>query len=240
MYISLTTRPDVAYSVGVLSRFMACPTQRHVDAAKRVILYLNGTRDHGILYSKKPIRDSRYEERPPHDHSVPHAFALSEFPAEELDAYADADHAGDVDSMRSTTGFVVMMHGGIVSWMSKLQPTVALSTTEAETIAAVETLKQVMHLRLLLRELGVEQKYPTPIYEDNRAAGILMKKSENSKKTKYYQLKVHFLNENHNVEYRVVHVPTVLQLADTFTKALPRDLFGKFRFWMGVRPNPSS
>ena len=69
-------------------------------------------------------------------------------------SYVDADLAGDVDTMRSTTGFAIMMHGGIVNWLSKLQPTVALSTAEAEVIAATELVKQVSHMRLFLRKIG--------------------------------------------------------------------------------------
>jgi sialic acid synthase SpsE len=81
-------------------------------------------------------------------------------------SYVDADLAGDADTLRSTNGYAIMLSGGIIGWLSKLQPTVALSTAEAETNAATELVKQI---RLFLRELNCLQKYPTVVYEDNMA-----------------------------------------------------------------------
>ncbi len=88
----------------------------------------------------------------------------------EFVTYTDADLAGDVGTRKSTTGFVVVLAGGLVSWMSKLQSTVALSTAEAETNASVEAVKQIMHFRLFMRELGMGQDGPSVVYEDNQAA----------------------------------------------------------------------
>ena len=151
--------------------------------------------------------------------------------------YADADLAGDETTRRSTSGYCIVMHGGLVSWMSKLQSTVALSTAEAETNAGVEALKQVMHLRLFLRELGFEQVGPSKIYEDNNAAISLAHGKEQSKRAKHYALKVHFLNEEYELgTFEYEKVGTKDQLSDAFTKALPRDDFQKFRQWMGVQP----
>jgi len=152
-------------------------------------------------------------------------------------SYVDADLAGDVDTMRSTTGFVIMMHGGIVNWLSKLQPTVALSTPEAETNAATELAKQVCHLRLFLRELGLEQKYPTVVHEDNNATIAFVDGSESPKKAKHYLMKVYYLKEQKEAGLiKMQKVGTVNQLADVFTKALPKVTFQKFRDWMGVIP----
>jgi hypothetical protein len=89
----------------------------------------------------------------------------------------------------------VVLHGGIICWLSKLQSTVALSTAEAETIAGVEAVKQVMHLRLFLSELGQSQSGPSVVYEDNNSAISLAHGKEQSKRSKHYQLKVHFLND---------------------------------------------
>jgi hypothetical protein len=95
----------------------------------------------------------------------------------EFVTYADADLAGDIGSRKSTTGFVVVLAGGLVSWMSKLQSTVALSTAEAETNASVEAVKQIMHFRLFMRELGMGQDGPSVVFEDNQEAFFVMPRS---------------------------------------------------------------
>ena len=153
-----------------------------------------------------------------------------------MGTYADADFAGDEGTRKSTNGHCIMLHGGIVSWLSKLQSTVALSTAEAETIAGLEAVKQVIHMRLFLQELGEEQLEPSIVYEDNNAAISLAHGKEQSKRSKHYQLKVHFLNEQYaRGVFAYEKVPTKEQLADVFTKALAREDFCRFRDWMGVR-----
>jgi hypothetical protein len=104
MYLACCTRPDLCQPVSALARYTAEPKQEHQQAIKGLLRYLVGTTSYGIMYGSK----------------------------EGLEAYCDSDHAGDVDSRRSTTGYVYMLHGGAISWSSKLQPTVAASTTEAE------------------------------------------------------------------------------------------------------------
>jgi hypothetical protein len=212
LYVTVTARPDVAQAVGVLSRFMSCFDQTHVDATKQVIRYLYGTKTYGITF----YRDGN---------SI-------------MVAYADADLAGDISTRRSTSGYVVKLNGGIISWSSKLQPTVALSTAEAETVATVEAVKQIMHLRLLMHELGFTQLNPTVVYEDNQAAIAMAQGTENAKRAKHYQLKVCFLQEMRELgEYVYSKVSTDEQLADTFTKALPRDKFKYLRAQLGVNPS---
>jgi hypothetical protein len=256
LYIALTTRPDVAYSVGVLSRFMACPDNEHVSAAKRVIQYLYRTKEFGIKYSRRPFSES---SNAPHSCDAPVVFAKFD-PGKGVTAdrdhdvvveededsakvndmvitYVDADLAGDADTMRSTTGFAIMLSGGIVSWLSKLQPTVALSTTEAETNAATELVKQISHVRLFLRELNCMQSHPTIVYEDNMGTIANVDGTESSKKTKHYLMKVHYLREQTEAGTFIMrNVATVNQLADIFTKPLPDETFCKFRDWMGVFP----
>mmetsp|Transcript_64699 Transcript_64699/g.111136 ORF Transcript_64699/g.111136 Transcript_64699/m.111136 type:complete len:188 (+) Transcript_64699:812-1375(+) len=152
-----------------------------------------------------------------------------------MGTYCDADLAGDEGTRKSTSGYCMLMNGGLVCWSSRLQATVALSTAEAETIAATEAVKQLMHLRLFLRELGQEQVDPSVVYEDNNAAILLAHGKEQPKRAKHYQLKVHFLNEQFkNGTFAFEKVETKKQLADAFTKALPRDDFTRYRDWMGV------
>ena len=158
-----------------------------------------------------------------------------------IGTYCDADLAGDEDTRKSTSGLVIVMHGGVICWSSRLQPTIALSTAEAETIAGVEAVKQVMHLRLLLHELGLEQRGPSTIYEDNNAAISLAHGKEQSKRAKHYQIKVHFMNDQYKRgTFAYEKVETKKMLADTMTKSLPRDDFCRYRDWMGVQLPPKS
>jgi hypothetical protein len=160
----------------------------------------------------------------------------SQVKGHEFVTYADADLAGDIGSRKSTTGFVVVLAGGLVSWMSKLQSTVALSTAEAETNASVEAVKQIMHFRLFMRELGMGQDGPSVVFEDNQAAIAIAQKEEQSKRSKHYLIKAAFLTDSYKRGiFRYAKVGTKEQLADAFTKALPRDDFNRFRSWMGVK-----
>ena len=204
---------------------MSCFGDEHIEAAQQVIRYLYGTRTWGITFSK-------------HGSSSPH---LSEelpdlYP--EIAAYTDADLAGDLSTMRSTGGFTLNLSGGTISWSSKRQTTVALSTAQAEVLAAIEGAKQIMHVRMFLHELGFPQRKPTAVYEDNQAAISMVASGENAKRAKYYQMKVCFLQEQHELgEFSFVKVGTAHQLADVFTKALPRDKFNYFRTLLGVHPS---
>ena len=244
LYLSLTARPDVAYAVGVLSRYMACPGKDHVEAAKRVIRYLYRTKHYGIRYTKGVPEAA---ELAPHVLDSPVVYLKkigvedfggvpkpeimhaksdgaessvegSSLPGEgfafvECPTYVDADLAGDLDTMKSTTGFAIILFGGIVCWMAKLQSTVALSTSEAETNAATEAVKQLMHMRLFLRELGMRQNHPTVVYEDNNATIAFTEGTGNKKKTKHYQMKVHFLQEQKEAGvYAMKRVETVVRL----------------------------
>lgn len=112
MYLT-ATRPDMMFVVNLLSRYMERPTELHLQAAKRALRYLKGTLDFGLFYKKEGN--------------------------EKLIGYTDSDYAGDQDDRKSTSGYVFMMSSGAVSWSSKKQPVVTLSTTEAKFIAAASS-----------------------------------------------------------------------------------------------------
>ena len=246
LYLALTARPDLAQSVGVLTRFMSCPSLEAVEAAKQVIRYAYGTKDLGITYTRGKggsphLSEVEVSRLSVYLHSRKNEIAVDDTKEDSrlMGTYADADLAGDVGTRKSTSGYAVVLNGGIICWLSKLQSTVALSTAEAETIAGVEAVKQVMHLRLFLSELGQEQCGPSLVYEDNNAAISLAHGKEQSKRSKHYQLKVHFLNDTFTKGvFAFEKVGTKFQLADVFTKALPRDDFCRYRDWMGVISPP--
>jgi len=247
LYLSLTARPDVAQSVSVLSRFMSCPGKEHCDAAEQIVRYLYGTKEYGITYrrdGKSAPHLDKDDKMPPiqtYVHSRKNAVAIEDPTGDSqlMGTYADADLAGDVGTRKSTSGYCIVMNGGLVQWSSKLQATVALSTAEAETIAATEAVKQLMHMRLFYEELGVKSDAPSTVFEDNAACISLAHGSQQSKRAKHYQLKVHFLNEKFNDgTFAFEKVGTAEQLSDALTKSLPRESFCRYREWMGVKPPP--
>src|SRR5258706_15835903 len=145
MYAAIGTRPDIAFAVGALSRFLSNPGRRHWTEAKCVLSYLKGTSDYAIRYNK--------------DKSViGNVFGFSQgvgiWPIRDsMEGFSDSDWAGCVDTRRSTSGFVWIMGGGAICWRSKLQSIVALSSTEAEYVGATPAIQEVVWLRDLLCEL---------------------------------------------------------------------------------------
>jgi hypothetical protein len=146
LYLGVCTRPGIAQSVGVLARYMATPTEDHWRLALGVVRYLSVTPTCGLTYGGK---------------------------GPELTAYCDADYVGDVDSCRSTTGYVFFMHGGAVSWSSRLQPTVAVSTMEAEYMGAAAAVKEAPWFRKLASDIGMEMGTVT-ILCNNRWKSVLL------------------------------------------------------------------
>ena len=122
--------------------------------------------------------------------------AESQVKRHEFVTNADADLGCYSKTRKSTTGFVVVLIEGLVILMSKLQSTVALSTAEAETNASVEAVKQIMHFRLFMRELGMGQDGPSVVYEDNQAAIAIAQKEEQSRRSKHYMIKAAFLADS--------------------------------------------
>ena len=132
MYLAISTRPDIAYAVGVLSRFSSNPGKEHWAAVKHLFCYLKGTLDYRLSYSPDPTSTSLFT------------------------TYSDADHGGCKDTGRSTGAYVVKMGTGAVSWSSKLQLIVAKSTTEAEYVAANSAGSEICWLRNLFTEIGLD------------------------------------------------------------------------------------
>ncbi|GAQ93561.1 hypothetical protein KFL_016490010, partial [Klebsormidium nitens] len=199
LYLSVCTRPDIAQAVGALARYMAGPTEEHWRAALGVARYLSGTAELGVTFGGS---------------------------AEPLVGYADADYAGDVDSRRSTTGYVFLVYGGAASWSSRLQPTVAASTVEAEYMSAASAAKEALWLKKLCGDLelpgGVVQ-----IYGDNQGALQLLKHPIASQRTKHIDVLHHFVRERvARGELRYEYIPTKQMVADVFTKPLDP---GQFR-----------
>ena len=197
MHVAVCTRPDIMYAVGMLGRHSAAPDSTHWNAAMHVIRYLKTTADIGLTYSRGQA-------------SAP--FAVS--------ALCDADYAGDLGTRRSTTGFQLTAAGAAVTWSSRLQPTVAVSTAEAEYQAAAAVTKEALWMRKLLQDLQLGRQC-LPIGCDNQAALALLKNPLIGLKTKHIDVAHHFVRERvAQGEVAFYYVATADNAADVLTKPL--------------------
>jgi len=205
LYLSVCTRPDIGQAVGALARYMAAPTVAHWEAALGVVRYLVGIVDYGLTFGGSN---------------------------ETLVGYCDADYAGDLDSRRSTTGYVFLMFGGAVSWSSRLQPTVAVSTVEAEYLSAGQVVKEALWFRKLGVDLGFDLGH-VQIYCDNHGAIQLLKHPITSQRSKHIDVIHHFAKERvARKEVNFVFCRTEDMKADILTKALGK--FKKCRKEIGI------
>lgn len=152
-----------------------------------------------------------------------------------LKGCTDANYARDVDRRRSTTGYAFMLCEGIITWRSQRQQTVALSTTEAEYMAAAEGAKEAVWLRQLLKDIGCEQVGSTPLFIDSQSAIRFVKNPELHHRTKHIDVRHHFIRDLH--EARIIsigYVQSEEQLADAFTKPLPRHGFQRNMNGLGI------
>lgn len=198
LYLTTKTRPDLAQAVGHGSRYLNNYTKQHITEVKRMFRYLNGTKDQGISF------DNIHSET-------------------ELTAYCDSDYAGDVDTRKSTTGYILLYCGGPIAWCSRRQSIVATSSTEAEYVAAAECCKEILHAKTLIEEVLTET-VSVKLKIDNQSAIKLIKNGVTNRRSKHIDVKYHFIHEElrkGSVEY----CQTDKQLADLFTKPLRKTKF---------------
>ena len=205
-WLANSTRPDIAWAVNQLAKYSSSPTHTHQLAAKRVLRYLAGTSSLGIKFSGDA------------DNSDLHCFV-------------DSDFAGDIETRRSTYGYIVFLAGGPVSWRSKRQECVTLSSTEAEYIGISEAGKQVKFLRLLLREMNMlPEGMQSVIFNDNRNAVSMTNDDESFRKTKHIEVRFRWIQEAiRNKMMNVAWVPAKEMVADILTKAVKRQVFEELR-----------
>ncbi|KAG8489064.1 hypothetical protein CXB51_017032 [Gossypium anomalum] len=203
------TRPDIMFGVSLLSRFMHCCNVTHFKAAKRILRYVKGTLNHGVMFKKeKELK---------------------------LIGYSDSDWAGSVDDMKSTSGYFFTLGSGVFCWSSKKQQTVAQSTAEAEYIAAAAAVNQAIWLRKLLSDLNEEQSEATKIMVDNQSAVAIAKNPVFHGKTKHFKIKLHFVREaEQSGEISLIHCSSLEQLANILTKPLGVTRFEDLRRKIGV------
>jgi len=247
MYAMLGTRPDLAYAISTLSKFNSCPAEEHHAAAKRVLRYLQKTKDHGLLF--KGLEDPGFPE---------------------VIGYTDSDWAGNLETRRSTGGYVFILGNAAVSWKTKRQSMASLSSTEAEYVALSEATKEAMWLRRLLREIETRNvpreevnlaKYhedeinrqwklweednweelqtedkavssrPQKIKADNQGCIKLAENVLGGSRAKHIEIRYHYVRDMLGQgKIELLYEPTATMTADVLTKALPRD-----RHWIHTK-----
>ena len=204
MYLATCTRPDISYAVRELARFMSNYGRRHFEAAKHLLRYLQGTKSRGIIYGD----------------------AVNMTPI--FCSFADADWAMS-DARKSISGYVVICGGGPISWSSKQQAIVALSTCEAEYIACTHSARQIIWLRSLFAELGFPQNAPTILHCDNQGAVTCSHDPHSHARMKHMDIRMHFIRDCVNAGViNVVHIPGTENSADLFTKQLEKVIHQKW------------
>jgi hypothetical protein len=208
LYLANTVRPDLSYAAGLLARFSNSPTTTHLGAGMNVLRYLAGTKGMGLQWEKG---------------------------SERFVGYVDSDYAGDLDGRKSTSGYAFMSGSAAVSWGSKLQPVVALSTVEAEFVSMCSGVQEALWFTKMLNDFG-ESPGSIVIYTDNTGALANVKGIPISSRTKHIAVRYHRVrDEVENGAIKPLYVATSENIADFFTKVLPKAPFTKFREMAGLK-----
>lgn len=210
LFLSNRSRPDICVAVAILAQYVAHPTKFLYRSVKRVFGYLRSTSRYGLIMQKGKEVAPEY--------------------------YCDSDYAGERLERKSRTGWTMLINGCAVSWASKKQGCVAMSTAEAEYIALSDCCKEVKWSRMLLGEIGDKVCSPTVIFNDNLAAQSWAEQASSMRKAKHIEVRHHFVR--HCVQGEMVHLQHVASsdnVADGFTKPLDRIAFERFRHKIGVR-----
>lgn len=194
IYLTIT-RPDISYVTQQLSQYLYCATTQHLKAAYRVLKYLKGNPDQGLLYSFNNDLSLRI--------------------------YSDSDWAGCHDTRRSVSGFCVFLGSSLISWKSKKQSTVSRSSAEAEYRAMALASCEAQWLVYLCKDLGIEVQLPIPLYCDNTSAIHISENPVFHERTKHIEIDCHFIREKVQSGLLTTRCISIFsQLADLFTKAL--------------------
>ncbi|XP_062093841.1 secreted RxLR effector protein 161-like [Humulus lupulus] len=211
MYAMVSTRPDLAYGIGLVSRFMSKPSLEHWQVVKWLLRYMKGTANLQILYTKSNQNEC------------------------EVMGYCDSDFAGDYDKRRSLSGYVFTVGGNVVSCKSNLQHVVALSSTEAEYIALTEVVKEALWLKGMMSELGFRQDHVI-VHCGSQSAIHLSKNTVFHERTTHIDVKLHFLRDIVSKQLvKIVKISTKINPADMMTKVIPVSKFTSALNLLGIK-----
>ncbi|KAM1899939.1 hypothetical protein ACFX14_028942 [Malus domestica] len=211
MYAQVCTRPDLSFTISVLGRFQSNAGEAHWNAAKRILRYLQRTKDHMLVYKRTESLV--------------------------LEGYSDSDFAGCPNDMKSTTGYIFLMACGAVSWKAVKQGTVAASTMVAEYLSVCETVNQAIWLKNFILGLQVVDSISRPIqiFGDNNAAIFFTKNNKRSNATRNLDIKYLIAREKVMAGLvKVDYLETRSMIADSLNKAVPTIVFKKHVTSMGV------
>jgi len=200
----IITRPDIAFAVNQVCKFMHAPTDTHLTAAKRILRYVKRTITSGLTFHRST--------------------------STKLNIMVDSDWAGDQDDRRSTTGSCIFLGPNLISWLSKKQPTVSRSSAEAEYRAIAGVTAELRWLCCLLRDLGIRLPHPPVIHTDSKSAIFMATNPVVRLNSRHIEVDYHFVREL--IVRKAIHItyiPSERQTADIFTKALPTELFMRHR-----------
>ena len=201
MYVMLGTRPDICFSVSYFSQFQNDARRVHFNHLLRVLKYLYSTMNFKLVYRKLP---------------------------ELFKAYVDADWANCPATRRSVTGFCIFVYDNLILWRSKKQSIVTVSTTDSETVALMECVVESLNIKNLFTDLKIDRLEPLLIYEDN--SNCVDFANNNNKRSKHVDVKYFYIRELvSNGRICVRYIESKNQIADVFTKAVPRIKFEAFR-----------
>ena len=211
MYLSVMTRPDITYAVSVLSQHLEKPSITHLEFARRVLRYAKGTKNLQLVLGGENMT---------------------------ISAYSDADWASQLHR-HSISGFTLIFGNSAVSWSSKKQPIITLSSTESEYVALTQASKDIIWIGKLLSEIGflspIPFNFPIHLACDNQGAITLSKDSTFHARTKHIDVHFHFIRQCITMEHiSLSYIPTGDMIADTFTKSLPYHTFIRFRSSLGL------
>ena len=188
---------------------MSDPSKEHWTGIKRLLRYIKGTLNFGLKFRAHGD--------------------------EELYGYSDANWAGDVDTRRSTSGYVFKIADSTISWSSRKQATVAKSTTEAEYVSLSQATQEAIWMRQLLSDIGHKADKPTLLYEVNQGAIEIAKNQRFHSRTKHIDITFHFIRERiSSNEIKVMYCESESMLADIMTNGLSKIRFEKLRYMLGV------
>src|ERR1700759_2959721 len=209
LYLTLGTRPDITHAVIIMSQFMANPTEEHIKKALHIVKYVKSTMNAKLVYNGKGM--------------------------EGLLAYTDADWAECKDTRKSVTGYLIKLAGAPVSWTTRKDRTIALSSTASEYMALSDTTKQVTWIKSLFGELGFILT-EIEVYVDNQGAIFIAQADVTETRSKHIDIKHHHVREKiKDSTVKLLHVPTNEQQADILTKSLTHVKFRELRDKIGVQ-----
>jgi len=219
MYLMVSTRPDLASTLSVLTRFMQNPGQAHWEGVKRCLRYLKKTASHGLLYRRTISTETKLEVQ--------------------VTGYCDSSYGGETNMRRCTTGYVYLVGGAAISWVSKVQSRKATSSCEAEYVALARAGAEAIWLRNMLAELGLPLTEGVPIACDSQSAIKLTENPVYHERSKHIDIRAHVIREYvQNKEVKIKFISGELQMADYLTKIATRDVFEKCKSGTRVTEYP--